>query len=126
MVELSIFEGNVEKGLHLRRQSSDHHYMSDSFVRATCPTCGDVVLAIADLGLQTDEGQSCFLFACPRCHEQVSREVPAGIIQILRTAGVHEVPPEPELIGADELAEFLADFERVDCLDQLRRLDHGA
>ncbi|MDQ1356427.1 MAG: hypothetical protein QOF20_2548 [Acidimicrobiaceae bacterium] len=100
--------------------------MSDSFVRATCPTCGDVVLTTADIGLQTDHGQSAFLFACPRCHEHVTREVPAGIIHILQAAGVHEVSPEPELIGADELADFLADFERVDCLDQLRRLDHGA
>ncbi len=100
--------------------------MSDSFVRATCPTCGDVVLTTDDLGLRTAHGQSSFLFACPRCREQVSREVPAGIIHILQAAGVHEITPEPELIDADQLAEFLADFDRVDCLDQLRRLDHGA
>jgi hypothetical protein len=56
----------------------------------------------------------------------VTRDVPTGIIHILQAAGVPEIEPEPDLIGVEELAEFLADFDRVDCLDQLRRLDHGA
>ena len=100
--------------------------MSDSIVRATCPSCGDVVLTTGDLGLQLGEHQSRFRFVCPRCHQRVSRDVPTGIIHILQAAGVHQVEPEPDLISEEEMDEFLADFNRVDCLDQLRRLGHGA
>jgi len=100
--------------------------MSDSIVRATCPGCGDVVLTTGDLGLQVDTCGSRFHFACPRCHQQVSHDVPAGIVHILQAAGVHVAQPQPDPIGEDELAAFMADFERVDCLDQLRRLGSGA
>lgn len=96
--------------------------MSNPIVRATCPSCGEVVLTTGDLGLQLREGESRFLFACPRCRQRVSHDVPAGIIHILQAAGVHLAEPEPELISTDDLADFLADFDRADCLDQLRRL----
>lgn len=96
--------------------------MSESIVRATCPACGDVVVTTRDVGLRLDEVQSRFLFACPRCHRPVSRDVPSGIVHILRVAGVPLVDPEPELISQTELAEFLAEFDDVDCLDELRRL----
>jgi predicted RNA-binding Zn-ribbon protein involved in translation (DUF1610 family) len=96
--------------------------MRDSIVRATCPSCGDVVLTTGDLGLQLDERQSRFLFTCPRCHQQVSHDLPSGIVHVLLAAGVHPLESVPELVSADELTEFLADFDRVDCLDQLRRL----
>jgi endogenous inhibitor of DNA gyrase (YacG/DUF329 family) len=96
--------------------------MSESIVRATCPACGDVVVTTRDVGLRLDEAQSRFLFDCPRCHRQVSREVPSGIVHILRVAGVQLVDPEPELISQSELAEFLAEFDDVDCFDELRRL----
>jgi predicted RNA-binding Zn-ribbon protein involved in translation (DUF1610 family) len=97
--------------------------MSDYIVRATCPGCGDVVLTTGDLGLQVDPDGSRFLFACPRCHEQVSRPVPAGVIGVLRSAGVAVM--EPAAINADDMQAFLADFEPADCLDQLRRLGSG-
>ncbi len=99
-----------------------HNAMSDSIVRATCPSCGDVVLATGDLGLKLDERRSQFLFVCPRCHRDVSRDVPPGIIHVLQAAGVHPVEPNPAVISEVELAEFLADFDRVGCVDQLRRL----
>lgn len=96
--------------------------MSDSIVRATCPSCGDVVLATGDLGLKLDEVRSRFLFVCPGCHRHVSRDVPAGIVHVLQAAGVQLVEAVPARISDDELTKFLADFDRVDCLDQLRRL----
>ena len=96
--------------------------MSHSIVRATCPSCGDVVLTTDDLGLDLHEAIARFLFACPRCHAHVSHEVPAGIVHILEAAGVHQVEPEPDLLGDEALAQFLADFDRGDCLEQLRRL----
>jgi predicted RNA-binding Zn-ribbon protein involved in translation (DUF1610 family) len=96
--------------------------MSDSIVRATCPTCGDVVLTTTELGLHVDEETSLFLFTCPRCHRHVSHDVPAGIVHILQSAGVHPVASLPELISPDDLHDFLADFDRIDCVDELRRL----
>ncbi|MDQ1427746.1 MAG: hypothetical protein QOK39_1222 [Acidimicrobiaceae bacterium] len=98
--------------------------MSESIVRATCPGCGDVVLTTSDLGL--DAAGSRFLFACPRCHVKVTHDVPAGIVHILQAAGVHVVEPEVDPLSEEDLAGFLADFERADCLDQLRRLGSGA
>jgi hypothetical protein len=96
--------------------------MSDSIVRATCPSCGDVVLTTDEIGLELDAGRPRFLFVCPGCHGQVCREVPPGIVHVLQAAGVHPVAPMPELISAGEMDAFLADFDRPDCLDQLRRL----
>ena len=80
----------------------------------TCPTCGDVVLTTGEVGLlQRDEGVSQFLFVCPTCHRQCTRDIPAGIVHILLAAGVHPVESMPELISQDQLTDFLADFEQV-------------
>jgi hypothetical protein len=95
--------------------------MSHSIVRATCPSCGDVVLTTDDLGLDLHDTPR-FLFACPRCHDHVSHEVPAGIVHVLQAAGVHQVEAVPSVISDEALADFLADFDRGDCVDQLRRL----
>lgn len=95
--------------------------MSDSIVRSTCPTCGDVVLATEELGLQLDAAGSRFLFACPRCRQPVSHDVPTGIAHILQAAGVHVVEPDP--ITEQDLAAFLAELDQPDCVDRLRTPD---
>jgi predicted RNA-binding Zn-ribbon protein involved in translation (DUF1610 family) len=100
--------------------------MSQSLVRATCPTCGDVVLTARDLRLDQQDRWSRVLFTCPRCRQQVSHDIPSGVVSVLRSAGVPQIVAPPELISPEELAEFLADFDRVDCLEQLRRLESGA
>lgn len=96
--------------------------MSNPIVRATCPSCGEVVLTTGDLGLEVEADESRVRFACPRCHERISHPVPTGIIHILRAAGVRQAEPEPELISGEDLADFLAEFDQADCVDQLRRL----
>ncbi|MGH9124966.1 MAG: hypothetical protein ACRDZ8_09600 [Acidimicrobiales bacterium] len=100
--------------------------MSQPLVRASCPGCGDVVLTTGDLGLDEQWGEPRLTFACPRCREQVSHDIPSGIVHILRAAGVRRVVPLAQPLGDDELANFLADFDRTDCLDQLRRLTPDA
>jgi hypothetical protein len=85
-----------------------------------------VVLSTSDLGLQLDPVGSRFLFACPSCGRPVSHQVPSGIVHILQAAGVEVVAPVSPPLSEVELAGFLADFERPDCLDQLRRLVSGA
>ena len=100
--------------------------MSNPLVRATCPVCGDVVLTTGDLALDEQWGEPRLTFACPRCHEQVSHDVAAGIVHILRSAGVRRVVPLPGPVAEEELSAFMADFDRADCLDQLRRLSRDA
>jgi predicted RNA-binding Zn-ribbon protein involved in translation (DUF1610 family) len=120
----TTFSHPHRKELHLGGQRSEYLAMSDYIVRATCPTCGDVVLTTRDLGMLVDPDGSRFLFDCPRCHLQVSRGLPTGIIHVLRAAGVAVI--EPVRISDDDLGAFLADFDQADCLDQLRRLGRGA
>ena len=111
----------VRKRLHFGDRAADHLAMSGSIVRATCPTCGDVVVTTADLGLRLDEMQSQFVFACPRCHRRVSRDVPSGIVHILQVAGVPLAQPEPEPFTDADVARFVAGLDLVDCLDELHR-----
>lgn len=99
--------------------------MSHPLVRATCPACGDVVLTTDDLRLDEHDCQSFLAFECPRCRIAVSHGIPAGIVHLLQAAGVRPMDRQDDLLSDDELATFLADFDRVDCFDQLRRLGHG-
>lgn len=99
--------------------------MGNSIVRATCPGCGDVVLATADLRLELDTGPARYRFTCPGCAEVVVHQVPPAIVHILQAAGVHSSGPHTGLVTDDEMAAFLADFDRPDCLAQLRRSDQG-
>jgi predicted RNA-binding Zn-ribbon protein involved in translation (DUF1610 family) len=99
--------------------------MGKSIVRATCPGCGDVVLATADLSLDLESGPARYRFTCPGCAEEVSHEVAPAIVHILQAAGVRASSPQAGMVTDDEMAMFLADFERPDCLDQLRRSFRG-
>lgn len=64
-------------------------------VRAQCPVCGDVKLAIGDLTVRVgaDDGvPSTYLFRCPLCEETVSRDATPRIVDLLVSAGApHEL-----------------------------------
>ena len=64
-------------------------------VRAQCPVCGDVKLAIHDLTVRVcaDDGTpSVYRFRCPICEETVSRDASARIVDLLVSAGApHEL-----------------------------------
>ncbi|GIU83490.1 MAG: hypothetical protein KatS3mg008_0265 [Acidimicrobiales bacterium] len=96
-------------------------------IRATCDTCGDVVLGVDDLAVQIeeDEGYGLYLFCCPRCHTTVAKPASEQTIDLLVTAGVRCFRRRPPLevlertrglgpITVDEIIEFhhaLADEE---------------
>jgi hypothetical protein len=64
-------------------------------VRAQCPVCGDVKLAIRDLTVRVcadDGAPSVYRFRCPVCAETVSRAASARIVDLLVSAGApHEL-----------------------------------
>jgi len=91
---------------------------SDTMIRATCETCGDVELRVTDfqvlLCATTNEGS--YVFRCPICRLAVSKPADARIVDVLIAAGVelvvwdmpaelaeeHAGPP----ISYDDLIEF--------------------
>ncbi|MDH3754197.1 MAG: hypothetical protein OEU32_10035 [Acidimicrobiia bacterium] len=96
-------------------------------IRASCTTCGDVELTVADVEVRvcttTDEGV--YHFDCPRCATEVAKPAEPRIIDLLVASGVHvtswSIPAElleehhGEPITHDDLLDFhelLAD-ERV-------------
>ena len=64
-------------------------------VRAQCPACGDVKLAIRDLTVRVctdDVGSGSYRFECPGCEETVNRAASSRIVNLLVSAGApHEL-----------------------------------
>lgn len=91
---------------------------SDTLIRATCDTCGDIELRVADVQVllcaSTNEGS--YVFRCTTCRLAVSKPADARVVDILIAAGVelvvwdmpaeldepHAGPP----ISYDDLIEF--------------------
>jgi len=63
-------------------------------VRARCPECGDVALAIGDVTVRTGPGEppgGSYRFRCPGCETMVTRDASARIVELLLSAGApHE------------------------------------
>lgn len=59
-------------------------------IRATCPTCGDIELAVADLKAlvcMTDDAAS-YCFRCPLCRILVSKPTSRQVVDVLVSSGV--------------------------------------
>lgn len=93
-------------------------------IRATCPTCEDVQLKIADVALRvcTDTSDRRYIFTCPACLSPTSCEIDSEGAELLVSAGVEiqwwslpsemkEVHSGPALTHDDLLSfhELLAD-----------------
>ncbi|MGH9154721.1 MAG: hypothetical protein ACRD1K_02450 [Acidimicrobiales bacterium] len=91
---------------------------SDTLIRATCDTCGDVELRVSDVQVllcaTTNEGS--YTFRCTSCRFAVAKPADARVVDVLIAAGVelvvwdmpaeldeiHDGPP----ISYDDLMEF--------------------
>ncbi len=104
----------------------------DAIVKATCPLCGDVDLAPADLELRicSVPEASTYNFTCPRCLEIVVKPASDGrIVTLLNSVGVptvfwnlpselrepHDGPP----ITIDDLIDLRLLLDRPDWAAQL-------
>lgn len=85
-----------------------------SNIKATCPTCGEVSLTSADIGLHIEPSsqEGSYRFECPSCDFVVERPADARIIQLLISGGV---TPEPLL--APDLKSVHPAFTYDDLLD---------
>ena len=59
-------------------------------IRATCPTCADVVLTTGELCVQVccDTNQGSYSFRCPSCRLAVSKQAEPRIVDLLVSSGV--------------------------------------
>jgi uncharacterized protein YlaI len=114
-------------------------------VRATCPSCGDVELGIAEVTVLvcTTTEENAYAFLCPGCERRVTKPTDSGIAEILLASGARlhrwQMPAElaerhdgPPLVEEDLLAlrEALEDPRWMDRLraveiDRSRDRDHG-
>jgi len=95
-----------------------------AIVRATCPTCGDVELDIANVQVQlcVSTNASTYSFLCPTCRLIVNKEATDIIVESLTKAGSRVVAwslpaelSEPKIgppICHDDLLEFHLALER--------------
>lgn len=59
-------------------------------IRATCPTCGDIELGVADLTAllcSTNQAAS-YSFRCPRCRLLVTKQTGRKVVDVLVSSGV--------------------------------------
>jgi hypothetical protein len=87
-------------------------------IRATCATCGDVELTVADVTVMITpgSGDGTYAFGCPLCDTVVVKDCPSHTIDLLISAGVHysmvalphePVPfPDAPSFTHDDLLEF--------------------
>ena len=59
-------------------------------IKASCPTCGDVVLTPSDVALMVCSRAelSYYAFACPSCAEQVRKPADEQIVSLLESGGI--------------------------------------
>lgn len=105
-----------------------------AWIRASCPTCGDVELSTAEVRVlmcsSTSEGS--YVFTCPTCQLAVSKPAEPNVVDVLVASGVRlsvwQLPAELEErregppIGYDDLLDFHFHLERDDWMEELERM----
>jgi hypothetical protein len=84
-------------------------------IRTSCPLCGDVELAPADLSLRLApcRGTGTYRFRCPHCEEPRQRPASHRVVSILLATGVaYEVIDDGAPITEGEIRDFLVGLDR--------------
>ena len=120
--------GQPRRSLMTRRRVPD-------FVRATCPRCGDVHLALSGLSLTQCGAALWYQFTCPRCRDYIVTDTDARIATAMVEAGaeVRVVEPPAELdephlgppVTPDELLDLHLALDNCDWVVQLGRRADG-
>lgn len=100
-------------------------------IKASCPTCGEVVLTPTDLSLMvcSHSALSYYHFACPSCASDVRKPADDHVVSLLMSGGVPatvwEVPDEalephtgPDL-SYDDLLDFALHLGTTDLLAEV-------
>ncbi|KJF18147.1 hypothetical protein [Acidithrix ferrooxidans] len=100
-------------------------------IKASCPTCGDVELTLADIKVMvcSTDGQASYNFRCPSCRYRVSKPAEKAVVDILLSSGVTmsfwrmpmelEEDHQGEPISYDELMDFHCQISNDGWLDRL-------
>ena len=105
-----------------------------AWIRASCPTCGDVELRIGDVEVKmcssTSEGS--YVFRCPSCLLAVSKPAEPNVVDVLVASGVRlstwQLPAELEEphygppVSYEELLVFHFEIQGDDWLRELDQL----
>jgi len=84
-------------------------------IRTSCPLCGDIELAPADLTLRLApcRGTGTYQFRCPHCEEWRQRPAAHRVVSILLATGVpYEVADDEAPITEGEIRQFVAGLNR--------------
>lgn len=76
-------------------------------IRASCPTCGDVELTVADVQVRicTSNSEGEYAFRCPECTEVVTKQAETRTIDLLVASGVRVTTwsmPKERLLSTPE------------------------
>ncbi len=92
-------------------------------IRTSCPLCGDLELAPADLALRLTpcRGTGTYHFRCPHCEQVQQRPANHRVVSILLATGVaYEVVDEDTPISEREIREFVEGLDRENWREHLR------
>lgn len=106
-------------------------------IRASCPTCGDVELTVADVSVHVcaQDNRGSYAFQCPECRVAVSKEAEPRIVDLLVSSGVRlkvwHLPAElaearsGEAISHDDILDFHELLGDDGWFDRLSAVERG-
>lgn len=106
-------------------------------VKASCPDCGDVVLATDELSVvvQAGSNQASYVFLCPGCHLATAQPAAVRVVELLVVSGVRlslvDVPAEAAephagaVLSADDLLDLHLELQGDGWFDRLRAMTRG-
>ena len=106
-------------------------------IKASCPDCGDVILATGDLSVVVQAGSSrtSYVFLCPGCHLAATQPAATRVAELLVVSGVRlrvvDIPAEaaedhagPPLT-VDDLLDFHLELQGDGWFERVRAMTLG-